>query len=646
MNRSLFFSVFFLFFLNTLGAQEKIMDLRTNSVLSVKHEELKVKYRTTRVDTIPFSNPFNIVNLPFIDDFKNDGPYPDSSKWINNQVFINRTYPIAPLNYGVATFDGIDKNGYPYDFTASPTTSISCDTLTSKRISMVGVGVPGNQDTAVYLSFYYEAQGRGNAPEPEDSLFLEFHSQVDTVWRQVWSHLGYSANSTKDTNFHQVMILLNRLDTGKYINNPWFQFRFRNFATPCGNIDHWNLDVVKLDHHRSYADTVLFGLAIVYEPLSFLANYQAMPWRQYRGATDMATNAHVFIRNNEALGPRPVTYEYQGSHYGNPFSVPYVGNDPVGPDPYPSFGYDKVAAVADPPVSANGFSFGNTLSDTTVFELNHINHVNIATTETLSVKQRFFNYYAYDDGTAELGYGLEGLGTEAGASLAVGFQTTIADTLKAVQFFWNPILLNVSLDGFHLCVWGPGSGGPGPLLYRSDSMFSPQYMHGYNHFRTYYLNHPLLISGTFYVGWQQYSEDNLSVGFDQNTNGMSHNFFRVDSNSSWQGSIIPGSLMIRPLFGDTIRVNGIQELSQVLQGVNLYPNPAQDNFSLSIPIVNESGSETYRMEILDAYGKQLSENAYIPGQEQDVSALPNGFYFVRITSRSRASCVKKLLIAR
>jgi hypothetical protein len=646
MKRNLFALFFLLVCCADISAQEKLVDLRENAVLQTKQAELRLKHHTTRADTIPFSNPYNIINLPFSDDFKKPGPYPDSALWINNEVFVNRTYPVAPMNYGVATFDGLDKNGYPYDITAQPTTSISCDTMTSKRINL-NLGItPGSADT-VYMSFYYQAQGRGNAPEPEDSLFLEFHSSADTIWREVWSHIGYSIAGSKDTGFHQVLIPINTLDTGKYINTPWFQFRFRNFATPCGNLDHWNLDCVSLKQFGIYSDTILHGLALVYEPLSFLANYQSMPWRQYQGTSDMASNARVYIRNNEAAGTRPVTYEYQGSHYGNPFSANYVGNDPIGPLPFYTAGYESLPAIATPPVSGNGFSFGNALSDTTVFTINHINHVNITSTETLSVKQNFFNYYAYDDGTAEIAYGLEGLGTGNGASLCVQFKTNISDTLKAVQFFWSPTVKDVSSDGFKLCVWDAGSGtGPGKLIYRSDSMFSPQYMHGYNHFRTYYLHPPLILpAGTFYTGWRQYTEDNLSVGFDQNTNAMSHNFFCIDSMSNWQASIFPGSLMIRPLFGDTIRMNGIADYSRLLAGVNLYPNPANEQVFLSIPYQTDQ-TEFFSIQIMDMCGKELDSRLYHPGEALDVSFLPNGFYFIRITSRNKASCVKKLLISR
>ncbi len=631
-------STFLLFtlFVSGMQAQEKLHPLKVNPVLNA--HRLAGKSAVSPY----FSNPYSYYSKrdTLQDNFSATGPYPDSSKWIDNTVFVNTDFPISPINIGVATFDGLDKNGYPYDFTAGGLTSVSCDTLTSKRIRMTG----SPTDSSYYLSFYYEAQGRGSAPEPSDSLFLEFRSSHDSItWREAWAEAGY-APTAPDTGFHRVMVPLYRHDSVlyQYASATWFQFRFRNYSNPAGNVNHWHLDCVDLRPGRSPKDTVIAQVSFVYQPLSFLANYQSMPWKQYQGVSDMATNTHIYIRNND-INPRNMTYQYQGEHYGAPFSTSWSAVDP-GLNPFLTNGYSAYPNCANPPVSANGFSFGNSLSDTTVFSINHIIYENILNKDTIVSTQRFFNYYAYDDGTAELGYGLEGAGTNAGAQLAVRFSTNIADTLRAVQFFWNPVQLNVSLDAFRLCVWAPGTNNqPGTMIYRSDSSFTPQYLPGYDHFRTYKLDYLLPISGVFYVGWEQYTQDNLSVGFDQNTDASSNNFYKIDSLSPWSPSVYPGSLMIRPLFGDTIKVTGIQEHLTPLSFVSLYPNPAQDKLTVSIP---SSDDELYKIELFNMLGSLVAESVLSKTEPLDVSFLGNGFYLVRISGKNKISCTKKLLIAR
>jgi hypothetical protein len=633
MKRILLTLFLFSLFVFEIKAQEKLVPLNVNPVLNARHQRLKTSSGAY------FSNPYSFYSKTdtLQDDFSSPGAYPDSAKWIDNTVFVNTDYPVSPMNIGVATFDGIDKNGYPYDFTAAPTVSVSCDTLTSKRVRMTGSAT----DSSYFLSFYYQAQGRGDSPEPEDSLFLEFRSSRDSItWREVWAHPGYSLTAP-DTGFHRVLIpLYKHGDTTQYVGVNWFQFRFRNYATPCGNLDQWNLDCVDLRPGRTPHDTTLAQVSLVYEPLSFLAKYQSMPWKQYRGASDMAANVHIFIRNNDNA-VRNITYGYQAEHYGVPISPSYVGSDPSGLLPFVTHGYSIYGPSAFPPIN---FDFG-TLHDTTVFQINHLLYENINNKDVIKSTQRFFNYYAYDDGTAEIGYGLEGAGTEAGAQLAVRFSTNIPDTLTAVQYFWNPLLKNVSGDGFRLCVWAPdGNNRPGQMIYRSDSLFSPQYLPGYDHYRTYKLTKILKISGTFFVGWMQFSEDNLSVGFDQNTDASANNFYRIDSTNLWNQSVFPGTLMIRPLFGDTIRMTGIHEALSALNFVKIYPHPAQDKLYFSIP--ETEGAELYRIELFDRLGRTVTETTLSRTAALDVSLLPNGFYFVRITDKHKTSSTRKLLIAR
>ena len=75
------------------------------------------------------------LDLPFYDDFSDYLVYPKSSHWLDNDVFINRNYPINPLNIGVATFDGLDSIGSPRSI-VSETVHGPSDYLTSRPIDL------------------------------------------------------------------------------------------------------------------------------------------------------------------------------------------------------------------------------------------------------------------------------------------------------------------------------------------------------------------------------------------------------------------------------------------------------------------------------------------------------------------------------
>ena len=91
------------------------------------------------------------ISLPFWDDFSFSEPDVDSTLWQNGiGVFINPAIGINQPTINVATFDGINSVGRPYnsesDFVA-PT-----DSLLSHAIDLSGV--PLDKRSTVYLSFF------------------------------------------------------------------------------------------------------------------------------------------------------------------------------------------------------------------------------------------------------------------------------------------------------------------------------------------------------------------------------------------------------------------------------------------------------------------------------------------------------------
>ena len=59
--------------------------------------------------------------------------------------------------------------------------------------------------------------------------------------------------------------------------------------------------------------------------------------------------------------------------------------------------------------------------------------------DTVRYYQEFKNYYSYDDGTAEKGYGISGQGT-ANSSLAYQFESYKTDTLFGAYIYFNRTL--------------------------------------------------------------------------------------------------------------------------------------------------------------------------------------------------------------
>ncbi|MBN4051257.1 T9SS type A sorting domain-containing protein [bacterium AH-315-M05] len=570
-------------------------------------------------DTIYLSVPITLPNQ--IDTIK---VYPPDSVslWVDNYAFINSTYPIDPVTIGVATLDGVDEYGRPYDFSMPQTYGIA-DYLTSKPIDLVSAD-------SVYLSFFYQPEGIGNDPQPEDSLVLEFYSPSQSKWFNIWSVEG-----SPNQNFNRVMI---PIADAIYLKKG-FQFRFKNYATLSGNLDHWHIEYVHIDAGRSIDDTVIADVAFVnHSPRStLLENYQSMPWKHFLSSpSPMVDFISVTIANFDTT-TRNVGYRYKIRNVDSVFSFPSGSNN------------IDIEWLSDTtrtlPVNAN-YTFFSLSTDSAVFEIvNMLNTSNFTDinkgNDTIRFYQRFYNYYAYDDGTAEAGYGLNTIG----AQLAYRFTLDQPDTLRAVQMYFNQQLNDVSQEVFYLTVWGNEAGGPGNTPLYQKAGVKPVYEDSLNKFHTYLIDDTVIVlSDTFYIGWVQTTDDLLNIGFDRNINSNAHMLYNVTG--IWQNSILPGSWMIRPVFGDTVILSaGVPpEIEQVENfNFNIYPNPAKDR----IYLVNMPTDNFYNLQITiyDTWGREVySEEG---GGFIDISNLSEGIYMIRITDfYNHNSSTKKMLIVR
>lgn len=91
--------------------------------------------------------------------------------------------PILPPTIGVATFDGLNQYGLPYNKSQITNYGVA-DHLTSKPLDLSGLGAADS----VYLSFFYQPQGIGDWPNAKDSLQVEFLNFQTSEWDVVWDY--------------------------------------------------------------------------------------------------------------------------------------------------------------------------------------------------------------------------------------------------------------------------------------------------------------------------------------------------------------------------------------------------------------------------------------------------------------------------
>ena len=652
--RLLLLLLFSVFIIHTSFSQEQLVGLQMNPVIQAKVLEGNfLRSANNGLDTIP-------IELPLFDDFREPTVFPNPEFWIDRYAFVNSDIPVFPINRGAVTMDAISDSGQMYrDAVPGPTTFLA-DHLTSRyvRLDSIFTPVPRALSPAdsVYLSFWYQPEGRGKAPHASDSLRLHFlvkpawdsisptdTTHFDALWEEVWGVEGLSLDTFYLKNnkyFIQVMIPI----VDSHFFKKTFRFQFYNMVSLASsaepswqsNCSQWNLDNIYLNLGRNFTDTLRPEITFIERPPSMLKKYSSMPYPQYSDnpTNEMADTLDILISNRD-LENHSSSYDYIMSNPGGSWEKEYDGGQYL-MKPFYTFGYVTHIPFAHPPVQ---YLFPISTEDSALFKIKHVvkalDGSNLG--DSMVGNQVFYNYYAYDDGTPDAGYGL----SPAGSMLAYRFKLNkTPDTLRAIQFYFNETLSGDNVQWFDLTIWNDNNNKPGEILYHE--LVKPKFADSLNKFVTYHMDPPVRITTSFYVGWVQTTDDNLNVGYDRYNNNREEVMYNVTG--EWVTSAFSGSLMIRPIVGKPIPL-GIQYKQQDPLHLKVYPNPATEGIvHIEMPetIIQEEGLEIH---LYNLFGQELRNENFIG--KIDVSGLVPGIYLITLTGRSTQTIgTSKLVITR
>lgn len=565
--------------------------------------------------------------LPFFDDFYQNEIFPNPVLWQDNFVFINTTYPKEAVTVGVASFDGTDANGKPYNVNANPNVSPEADKLTSNPIDLDGLTSASN----VFLSFYYLQSDFGERPvAPNDLLTVQF---LDTTgnWNTVWQ-------TSADTVFRMRQVFL-KVDS-VYLN-PAFQFRFLTFGNVTGANDIWHVDYVKVDKDRdTVAEKNIKEMAYEFLPPSLLKNYYVMPYHQF-DSTDLKDTISLFVRNSFINATTDIVDFYEAEVFNTATTIASFSGPSrdFGPLTRNEIKYPKFAVPAD--------LTGDTIAIKVDYRFDVSAEagepVKVLANNAVSHSQVFSNFYAYDDGTPERGYWL---GDESGYRMAVKYWMRKPDTLQAIKMQLFPVRADNALARFSVCVWknfGLRSVyNPNDLMYRQPNLklqdliseFGVDTLNGYYYAPLkpeFVLNgaaFPLILTDTFAIGLIVDNPNSLTVGYDRNNNQSFFNYF-VDANSEkWSRSTFPGTMIINPVVGKGLPpyLTPVKETKSTRYDVKIYPNPARDQLFI------EGITENSLVELFALNGSlvkqfQLTQSGFI-----SVNELPAATFVIKITN--------------
>jgi hypothetical protein len=596
------------------------------------------------------------VPLPFWDDFSNSNSpyYPTNTLWVAGEsVSLNDGISVNPPSLGAVSFDGLDSVGLPYDVSNSLSKGFG-DRLVSQQIDLTAV--PLAQHDSLYLSFFFEWQGNGEPPDPGDQLEVDFknNSPIDSIqWVPVatispngdgtleistaYPSQQFSVPARADS-FSILIVAIS--DTVFYHSH--FQFRIRSYGRISGPWDNWNVDYVYVNTHRWPGD-VSFPDRTIYSPLSSLfKDYWAIPAKHFRtdSLADSVLVRPVFAITNLRLDQtagngQPVTF-FSTAHFSSwKNNVPSqkivkldsaatIGNA-LEADERRMVKLNKIPAVTDFDAQADSIrvslvtsiNSGDNLLDRVPpldsgdYTPNYIPidfRVNDTTTSTYMLS----NYYAYDDGTAEFGAGLN----QPAAEVAYLFKmiTNKPDTIVALDMYFpnfgdqstQTIVLRVRKD---TSVNG--------IIYQDTIALQRSSL---NQFWRYPLTNNLTgVRDSFFLGWVQTSSAVIALGLDKSHDTGNRIYYNVSG--FWEQNVdVTGSLMIRPVFGKGGIVTGLPKEPVVFDP---FPNPNNGTFYLS--------NKPDQLAIVDFTGRPMTftQSGLDDHLKIEMANPPAGIYIIK-----------------
>ncbi len=592
--------------------------------------------RTTGSDTIP---------LPFFDDFSTSFILPDSSLWQNSEdVFINNGFSSDHPTSNIATFDGLLQNGQPY-VTNSPFAVGLNDKLTSCPLALEDIT---NLETLVF-SFWWQAGGRGESPNAEDSLILQI-KQIDGLWINLWSVSGSNPLSLQDT-FNRIEVTLNNSD---FFYNG-FQFRFTNYGRQSGAFDHWNIDYVYVYDSAADKPSQRVDVALSGNSNGLFKNYYAIPFNHFQNDPTFFLRDTITVRLNNLspVIPSPIRLGFHLTDLTTQDTVSIFqlftqSQTPSSQNVVLLLNNESAQLSA---INNTGLPFYNLQAPTKIRHEFRIDAVENSPTspnfiiptqnnDTLRSLNILEDYFSYDDGTAEAGVSVNVFF----GSLAHRFILDNPDTLTHIDIHLPRNENDLSSETFDLFVWkkiDALNDANDEILFSRNITIN--YSEGLNTFQRYEVDNGfgagLILSDTFYIGVRQRSQEPLILGFDMNTKGGNNIFFNVSS--QWQqNKSLNGSLMLRPIFEKldivtALEPNPTSEEPDIL----VYPNPASNFFKI------QSKQPVRGIKLYTVYGNKILEKNNLSEQNPvfKLEKIPSGLYILFIDLGNKI-LERKLLI--
>lgn len=562
--------------------------------------------KRTKADTpllLPFFDDFS--GTPVFDESDPYSGFPFEDLWEDSyDVWINEGLAINAPSLHVATLDGLDSAGRPYSNQVLE--NGYRDVLTSRPINLSTDYVGLGERSGVYLSFFYQWQGNGEAPDASDFFRVEFFG-ADSTWVTALT-ITTVPDFTRD-QFYQAIVQV----SGDNFFWENFRFRFRNYGRLSGPYDTWNLDYIYLNKGRTAESLTYPDRAIASSVGPVFGEFYSMPIDHFR-QVPVYTPPQVDIQSLRA-GPdgAPTDYTVQftfDNYTGDALTRIAMPFGPVGskfPDNNLQPGERFRSTIR---TNSNGIDFNDPAFNADDYFLPGAERTDLrislgiyepdagifSSNDTISQVYHLDDFYAYDDGTAEYAVVL----SETDDQVAYGFDVMAPGPQQLVGF--DVYIPAYSISGFTTAEFfvmdADDNGEPGDRLTTVTHIARDNPRNGFQRVNI----EPVIVSGQFFIGWKGTASNRIRVGIDYSNNTVNRiyedlNGIIEDGKLRWYpvSALTEGSLMIRPNFGEAAPISGIDPDRE---DIAIYPNPSDGAFTIE--------SVVERLEVLSVSGQPVS----------------------------------------
>lgn len=562
------------------------------------------------------------LTLPFWEDFSSGGIALD--KWENRGLTASYTVGIDPPSIGVVLLDGVDDKGNPYAVTIRERGE--GDQLISKSFDLTGLSA--DEINSLYLSFFWQAGGRAEFPDADDFLELYFADPMGT-WIKVWDVAG--GDLTKREVFTQALVRV----PIEFVHEN-FKFKIQNRGRLSGPFDGWVVDYIFFNSGRNATDTFFEDRSISKLPSSPLGKYSAVPLFELQRNSEAYSQNIQTQFNNLSNRFRAMEYTIQLKNRNTGAVIKTLNlNTPFNPVPLArerrNFNSNPMSPLDSGPQeefdleTSIYLTTGDRLLINTIQQQDTSYHTNVdfRVNDTVRSIIPIRDYFAYDNNSVDYSAGIN----QRSGMLAVRYQVEEIAYVKGISInFTNFAQVSRPVE---IMVWEDLNSNP--VYVKELNIPSKESIEEFTYFE---LEKFIPVSGDFYVGFRQFTNDFIHVGLDKSNENGGEIFFNVVG--EWeQNQTVSGSLMIRPHLTAEQPMVSDDEILHI--GVKAYPNPVIDNLYLEGDI-----DEVF---VYDTFGRKINMplDTYEEGKILNFMGKNKGVYMIRAYKNQKSTSIRILV---